>query len=195
MDSTPQIQSVISSKNVTSKSAMQTLKKFLETQKAYFVQNKNDTLDIVENEEDYFNMDDNEDKLGYEEFEQRINAMIDSLTDDYFTRKPTDKGKFNETSTLNEANNKSSDSDNIEPTATKQEEKELEKSKKEKKKEMKELKKALKKQEKEAKRLQEKEAKEARKAEKAKQKLIKKEMKTKRKREKDEERSSKRARI
>ena len=86
MDSTPQIQSVISSKNVTSKSAMQTLKKFLETQKAYFVQNKNDTLDIVENEEDYFNMDDNEDKLGYEEFEQRINAMIDSLTDDYFIK-------------------------------------------------------------------------------------------------------------
>ena len=92
MDALPQIQSTISSRKVSSKEARGILQDFLATQKKYFLEHEMD-ISAIENEdvEEYYNMGDQVDKLGYGEFEQRIGGMVESLADDYFSKKPEDK--------------------------------------------------------------------------------------------------------
>ncbi len=214
MDVLPQVQSIISSKDVSTAEAQRVLKNFLSTQKTFFLEH--DTEPVNENDdnvEEYFNMDDKEDRIGYGEFEQRIGAMIDSLSDDYFSQKKTTKleeenspqvevtdtimeendadESFKEEAGLNEpsANIKQEVRDS--PSATnpkgklnKAQEKER---KKQHKKEMKEKKKKMK-----------KEAKQAKKAEKEKQKKLKKDKKEKREREQqqtDENSTAKRLKV
>lgn len=207
MDVAPQIQSVTSSHHVSSKTAMQILKKFLEMQRKYYLESETDILDDGDNEEEYFNLDDQEHhKLGYEEFEQRLSSMVNSLTDGYYLKRKqsNDKDKASNIDTVDrpikERNIVKNEEESEKVVKDGEESSQAKESKasstssndKEAKRKMKEMKKAKKKEEKEAKRAMKKEAKEAKKAEKEKEK---KEKKEKRKREKEEESSTKKHKI
>ena len=91
MDTPPYIQSVISSKDLSAKSAKKVLRMFLETQKKIFDEHETDAANQGENTEEYFNMEQQEDMLGYEEFEQRLSAMIESLSPNYYSKNYTKK--------------------------------------------------------------------------------------------------------
>ncbi len=210
MDISPQIQSVTSSYHVSSKTAMQILKKFLEMQRKYYLESETDILDDGDNEEEYFNLDDQEHhKLGYEEFEQRLSSMIDSLTDDYYLKRKQSnvQDKPSNIDTVDRLIKKRSNVKNEEESEKVMKDGEesyqakvskassTSSNDKEAKRKMKEMKKAKKQEEKEAKRAMKKEAKEAKKAEKEKEIKKWKGKKEKRKREKEEESSTKKHKI
>jgi hypothetical protein len=220
MEILPQIQSTTSSRNMSLKGAQGILKDFLETQKKFFNEHETTDIDNNENTEEVFNMDDKDDKLGYEEFQQRIESMIDSLSDDYFTRKrekveievkietsgvePQDASVVDSTDsdamedTAEEEGIKKETSDQISKDDKKEEleiistspGKDSKKLTKEQKRELKEKKKALKSDAKQARKEEKERQKALKKAEKEKQKKIKKEKKGKRKREESEGGSS-----
>ncbi len=178
MESLPQVESIASSRDVSTKDVLQILKRFLKVQKAFFKKHENDTMIIDEEggEAEYFD-DRAENKLGFDEFNQRIDGIIESLDDNYFQVKikADSEENSNEASTVGEVTMSSKDESRI----------------KESKEDKKERKRAMKKEAKEAKRAMKKAAKEVKKAAKEKQKLMKKERKEKRKREKAEGSSKK----
>lgn len=220
MEVQPQVQSILSSRDVSTKDALQILKKFLNVQKTFFKEHEKDTM-IVDEEEEYYD-DRTENKLGFDEFNQRIGGVIDSLGDDYFRIKFEENAeevaqlpkndKIDSTSPVDEeAENEHPKEAEQEPkikldesrednddASTSAEETKVVKDEsrsriKESKKDKKDKKKAMKKEaKKEAKRALKKAEKETKKAEKEKQKMLKKERKDKRKREKDEQTPTKR---
>jgi hypothetical protein len=194
METAPQTQSIISTQDVSLDSAMKTLQKFLAVQKKYFLEHETDDLSNDENDEEIFNMDD--DKLGYEEFEQRLTAMIDSLQEGYYTSEPiaspsAKEALISETNTEDDlpsklsSNESMKESENIENSSESIDDTDGSE----------EMKKAMKKESKKSKKEAKKAEKEVKKAEKEKQKKMKKEKKEKRKREKNEEKSAKRSKI
>mmetsp|Transcript_1929 Transcript_1929/g.2163 ORF Transcript_1929/g.2163 Transcript_1929/m.2163 type:complete len:207 (+) Transcript_1929:201-821(+) len=84
MEEAPKVESIISSRNISSNEAQILLQKFLKTQKKYFqtIEDGNIvTEDDEVDDEERFDIGMEENVLGtYEDFEHRIGAIIDSFT-------------------------------------------------------------------------------------------------------------------
>jgi len=78
----PQVQSVLSSKNISEKDANQLISKFLVEQKKYMENNETDVAPAngTSEEEDYFDMEDDDCGGTFEEVESRLAGIVRSLS-------------------------------------------------------------------------------------------------------------------